>query len=306
MDLPIATLPQDDASALDLSSALDTVTNSLAALWEGLLRHVPHLLIGSLVLLATWAAVALASRLLRKALTRTSLRGSLRDLVVQLASVALWVIGILAAAMVVFPGVTPGKLLTVLGLSSVAIGFAFKDIFENFFAGILILWRFPLEKGDFVEVEGVTGEVEEITIRMTQIRETDDELVVMPNAHLFKNPVRVLTNRPKRRTTVIVGVAYGEEVGAARDVLRDAVSACESVADEPAPQIYAQAFGASSIDFEVTWWTDSTPRGIRSSRDEVVESVKSRLDEAGIEIPFPYRTLTFKEPLHVESSRTDD
>jgi len=68
-------------------------------------------------------------------------------------------------------------------------------------------------------------------------------------------------------------------------------------------QIFAQAFGASSIDFEVTWWTGSSPLEIRRSRDEVVASVKRALDDAGIEIPFPYRTLTFKQPLHTVSDR---
>ena len=77
------------------------------------------------------------------------------------------------------------------------------------------------------------------------------------------------------------------------------VEGLQSVDKRRPIQIFAKAFGSSSIDFEVTWWTESRPVDIRMSRDEVVEAAKSALDKAGIEIPFPYRTLTFKEPLEV-------
>jgi small-conductance mechanosensitive channel len=92
------------------------------------------------------------------------------------------------------------------------VGFAFKDIFENFFAGVLILWRFSFEHGDFIECQGITGKVENVSVRTTEIRLVSDELVVIPNSVLFKNPVEILTNRKKRRLTVISGVAYGENV----------------------------------------------------------------------------------------------
>jgi small-conductance mechanosensitive channel len=79
----------------------------------------------------------------------------------------------------------------------------------------------------------------------------------------------------------------------------------DSVDSDKKVQIFAQAFGASSIDFEVTWWTGSSPLEIRQSRDQVVAAVKRALDEAGIEIPFPYRTLTFKEPLETVVSKDE-
>lgn len=126
---------------------------------------------------------------------------------------------------------TPAEILTVLGLSSVAIGFAFKNIFENFCAGILTLWRFPFDPGDFIECGGLSGKVEDTTIRMTEIRQTDGELVVVPNPMLFKQAVHVLTDRKLRRITVICGVACDEDVDQSRDVIRDAVENCETVSE---------------------------------------------------------------------------
>lgn len=269
---------------------------------RGFLETLPMFAIACIVLLITAIGARIATFIIRRLLGRTRLRGSLQDLIRQLAYIAIWTIGLLAASMIVFPTLTPGGLLATLGLTSIAIGFAFKDIFENFFAGILILWRFPFELGDFIECEGIAGQVEEITIRMTLIRQVDGELVVVPNAFLFKNPVNVITSQKLRRITVICGVAYGEDADESRGVIARAVESCKTVAKNKPIEIFAQEFASSSINFEVTWWTGSTPLEVRQSKDEVVAAVKRGLDDAGIEIPFPYRTLTFKEPLHIQRS----
>ena len=93
----------------------------------------------------------------------------------------------------------------------------------------------------------------------------------------------------------------GKDVDEARDVIAEAVRSVDSVRDDVKDvQIFAQEFADSSINFEVTWWTGSKPVDIRQSRDKVVAAVKRALDDAGIEIPFPYRTLTFKDPVRAE------
>ncbi len=296
---------QDTPETITLEDSQATIMRSLQDLWHDAVARLPQVAIGLAVLGATWVVTRIAMWAGRRLLDRTHLRGSLKDLILQLGQAALWVGGMMVAAIVIFPGVTPGKLLTVLGLGSIAIGFAFKDIFENFFAGILILWRFPFERGDHIEVEGVTGSVERVTIRMTEIRQTDGQLVVLPNGHLFKNAVRVVTSLDQRRTTIAVGVAYGEDVDTARGVIDEAVRACDTVTGDRPVEIFAQNFGASSIDFEVTWWTGSTPLDVRKSRDEVVAAVKRALDDAEIEIPFPYRTLTFSQPLEIHQHTND-
>ncbi|MAT13800.1 MAG: mechanosensitive ion channel protein MscS [Planctomyces sp.] len=286
-----------EGSAFNYQLALNHVWASLLGLWEDFLNRLPLLIVGLLVLILTAGVVRVATGIVWRSAKRARIRNSLNDLFVQLTTFFTWVIGIMIAAIIIFPGMTPAKLLTVLGLGSVALGFAFKDIFENFFAGILILWRFPFDRGDFIECEDIQGSVEDITIRMTTIRQVDGQLVVAPNAMLFKNSVNILTNRKLRRTTIICGVAYGEDVDESRAVIEAAVRDCTTVATEEPVEIFAQEFASSSINFEVTWWTGSTPLDVRRSRDEVVAKVKRRLDEAGIEIPFPYRTLTFKESL---------
>lgn len=271
-------------------------------LWQMLvdfLDSLPQLGLAVLVLLLTWIAARTGARLLLRGLGHTRMRRSLAEVLDKLVLIGFWMGGILIASTIAFPSLTPAQVLTALGLGSIAIGFAFKDILENFIAGILILYREPFRLDDYIDCNGIEGRVERITIRDTHIRQTDGQRVVMPNAMLYREPVRVLTDRDYRRTTIMCGVAYGEDVDRARAVIRRAVEALPSVRKDQEVQIFAQAFGESSIDFEVTWWTGARPIDIRRSRDEVVAAVKRALDEAGIEIPFPYRTLTFKQPLEV-------
>lgn len=276
-----------------------TLGDQLAGWREGLVESLPRLGVALLALLAAWVLIRAGHAAIRRLGRR--LRPNLVEVLQLLVSVGVWLTFGLIALTIVFPSITPGSALATLGLGSVAVGLAFKDTFENFLAGILILLREPFRLGDFVECDAVEGKVERITIRDTRIRRTDDQLVVVPNHDLFHNPVIVRTDRDLRRTSIIVGVAYGEDVDEARAVIRGAIKAVDSVRDDVRDvQVFAHAFNASSLDFEVAWWTGSTPLDIRASRDQVVAAIKRALDENGIEIPFPYRTLTFKEPLPLD------
>ena len=284
---------------------MDMVIDKLDTFWVGFLKLLPQFGIALAILLVTWMLSVFISKAIGR-MFATSLRHSLRDLLDRLITVGLWFAGILIAATVAFPSLSAEELIATIGIGSIAVGFAFQDIFENFFAGILILFREPFRIGDYVECKDINGWVQRITIRDTHLRTVSGERVVMPNAMLFKNPVHVITDQPVRRITVICGVAYGEDVDGSRDVIHQAVKGCETVESEKPIEIFAQAFGSSSIDFEVTWWAGSEPADVRRSRDEVVAAVKRALDEAGIEIPFPYRTLTFKHPLDIRQSMGGD
>ena len=297
---PSDTPAEDVPQVVDMGSALNALQKTVTDITYDFIGHTPYLFAGLAVLLLTWFMSYVIGRFIHNLSGRSKMRGSLRDLVQRLTGIVVWMLGLLLTAMVIFPGLTPAKALGGLGLMSVAIGFAFKEIFENFFAGILLLWKYPFEKGDFIECESIMGKVEDISVRMTQIRRPDGELVVTPNSFLFKNPVRVLTDLNFRRMTIMTGVGYAEDADAAVELVEKTLGKCKSVNQDQPKEVFLQGFGDSSMDIEVTWWTDPTPLGQRKSRGEVVGAIKRAFDEAGIEIPFPYRTLTFNEPLKLE------
>lgn len=284
-------IPESGNASVD--GAVNKLAEAVGGLIDNLIAMLPQLLIAVLLLVVVAFLVRIADKVICRVMKRAKLRESLRDLGRIAVRVGLWFAGIMIAATIVFPNFGPGQLIATAGLASIAIGFAFQDIFENFFAGILILWNFPFENGDFIEVDGLMGRVEDVEIRMTRIRKTDGELVLVPNATIFKNKVTVLTNRPHRRLELAVGIAYGEDVAEGRRVILEAVKGCDTVQNDAPPEVLATAFGASSIDFDVIWWCNAKPIDERRSRDQVVEAIKKALDDAGIEIPYPYRTLTF-------------
>ena len=285
---------------MNYAETITILTQQFAELQRHMIDAAPQIAGAILVLVVTWGMTQVFRIVVRRLAMRFRFKRNLTDVLVLLGKTGLWLGGLLVALAIVFPTITPARALTTLGLVSVAIGFAFKDTFENFLAGIIILLREPFQIGDHIECESIEGQIEEITIRDTRIRRTDGQLVVMPNHELFQNPVVVRTDRDTRRTTIMCGIAYGEDADRAREVILDAVRKVDSVRDDVRDvQVFAHAFGASSVDFEVTWWTGSQPVDIRTSRDEVIRAIKRALDRSDVEIPFPYQTLTFKEPLPI-------
>lgn len=278
---------------------LQIVTEQINGLITSAIALTPNLVAALLVLLLTWGLAAVGGRVLRRVLERGQMRPSLITAMTKLLRIGIWVLGLLVSATIVFPNLTPANMIAGLGIGSIAVGLAFKDTFENFLAGFLILMRKPMRIGDDIECEDISARVEEISIRDTYLRKRSGELVLVPNSFLFKNPVKVLTDQPSRRISLSVGVGYGDDLDAARDVIRQAVERLDIRDPDKPVDVFATTFNASSMDFLVRWWTKSTPKDEHVSRDAAVSAIKRALDDAGIEIPFPQRTLTFGESLRV-------
>jgi len=266
----------------------------------GFIRMLPQLALALIVLLATWGFAHLVRSMTRRLGARGGLRPRLIALFMTLAGILVWLFGILVALAIVLPGVTAGSLLTVIGFGSVAIGFAFKDIFENFLAGILIMMRKKMRIGDHIECQEVEGRVEQITLRETYLRRLNNELTIVPNAYLFRNPVRIITDADLRRHEIIVGVAYGTDLDRVGEIIIEAVRSIEMVNRAKPVEVFAREFDDSSINFTVRWWSGSRQFEMHKSRDQVVRAIKRALDSAGIEIPFPQFTATFREPVRIE------
>ncbi|KZX50434.1 MAG: mechanosensitive ion channel family protein [Pseudomonadota bacterium] len=278
---------------------IKTLRDQLQDMGEGFVESLPSLAIAIFIVFLTWIVARFGARISDMIVGRTELRASLKTLIDTLVKLGIWLAGLFIAAIVVMPGLTAASLLAGLGIGAVAIGFAFQDIFENFLAGVLIMLREKMRIGDVIECEGITGKVEHITLRETHVRKLSGELTVVPNSILFKNPVEILTDDSQRRHEVVVGVSYDTQLDRAAEVIRQAVEDVEDVLASKGIDIFAQEFNSSSVDFLVRWWAGSTPRDGWESKDKVVRAVKAALDEAGIEIPFPYVTHTFKETVPV-------
>lgn len=286
-----------------IDSSLNTIEiliNQLQSMWESTVQMLPSFAIALVVLILTWIVAKFAAKIANRISNKASIRPSLKELIETLVRLGIWIVGLMATLTILLPGLTPASLIAGLGFGAVAIGFAFQDIFENFMAGILIMVREKMRIGDFIECEGTEGVVEQIALRETHIRKNNKELTIVPNSILFKNPVKILTDLEKRRHEVVCGVSYDTDLETAQNVIRDAVKTADHVMVDEGIDVFACEFNSSSVDFRIRWWSGSKPRAMHESRDTVIRSVKRALDDAGIEIPFPYITHTFKEPVPMD------
>ena len=283
-------------------NTLGTLQDQLVDMAEGLIRALPNFAIAIVILLITWIAARIVVRMANKGIGKTDMRPSLKNLIDTVLKLGVWIIGLMIALIVIMPGMTPASLIAGLGIGAVAIGFAFQDIFENFLAGVLIMLREKMRIGDVIECEGITGKVEHITLRETYVRKLSGEVTLVPNSMLFKNPVEILTDESMRRHEVVAGVSYDTDLDHAAEVIREAVESVDVVEVDKGIDVFAQEFNSSSVDFNVRWWSGSTPRNMWESKDKVVRAIKRALDDAGIEIPFPYVTHTFKERVPLGSA----
>lgn len=276
-----------------MNELIQTINQSLLNLVRSAIELLPALFFAMTVLILTRFAVKFARRIVRASCGRFIRNVSLQMLFEQVTSVTVWVIGVLIACTLVFPSLRLGDIVGLLGLGSVAIGFAFQDIFKNFLAGILLLLNQPFRVNDQIIVSDYEGTVESINIRSTQIRTYQDQRVVIPNAIVFTSAVQVLTHFSARRTDLTIGLDYNTPLPKARQVLLQALKNVEGILSNPSPEVDLMGFADSSIEFVARYWTLPQMVQVRRIRSEVVMALKQACDEADFNIPYPIRSVYF-------------
>lgn len=269
----------------------DVVWQVFAQLGVRFLVHLPYLILGVVVFLGFVLAARILKSVLLTAGRRTRLDLTLADLLGRLASAFTIVLGLFVAAVVIFPTFNPGDLIAGLGITTVAIGFAFKDVLQNFFAGVLILWRRPFIVGDEIKVGDYEGTVEEITTRSTRLKTYDGERAVLPNGDVYTGAVLVRSAYSSRRVRVTVGIGYKNSIERARSVIHSVLKKTEGVLHDPGPWVYVAELAPSSVNFTIFFWTNSQQANVLMLTDRVISGIKLGLDEAGIDIPYPHSVV---------------
>ncbi len=276
-----------------MNALLQEIKSSLLRIIGSGIEALPAIIVAIAILFLTRYAANLIRRMAAISGKRMFKSQSLRSLLVQLSYVAAWVAGILLASVIAFPDLRLGDIIGLLGLGSVAIGFAFQDIFKNFLAGVLLLLNEPFRLGDQVIIDKFEGTIEDITIRSTQIKTYQGERIVIPNAIVFTSPVQVLTAMPHRRTDLALGIDYNTDLPSAIQTLLKTVTTVKGVLAEPAPEVDAVAFGDSSINMMVRYWTLPQKVQVRQTRTRAILALKQACKQANISIPYPIRTLYY-------------
>lgn len=203
------------------------------------------------------------------------------------------IFGILMAFIVIAAlsqmGIETTSLAAVIAAAGLAVGLALQGSLSNFAAGVLIILFKPFKSGDYVEIAGVGGTIEEITIFTTQLATPDNREIIIPNNNITTGTIVNYSAKKKRRIDLLVGVSYDADLKKARKIFEKVVASDDRILKNPEPTIAVMELGASSVDFVVRPWVKS--KDYWDVRFDLTEKVKVELDKAGIGIPFPQRDV---------------
>lgn len=278
-----------------MTETLQNAFNLIRESIEAFIASTPALVVALLVFYIVYRASAPLAKVVREGLRRARRTLSLQIIIYRMVRWTIILGGFLLASTIALPGFDPAELIGLLGIGTVAIGFAFRDILQNFLAGILILLNEPFVIGDQVIVGDYEGTIEDIEMRATTLRTYDGRRVVIPNSGLFTDSVTVNTAFDKRRSEYDVGISYSDNIEAAQALCLKVMNSIDGVLDSPAPDTIMMEMGDSAIIFRVRWWTKPEIANVLKVQDQVLRTIKNRLTEEGFNIPFPIRTVYFND-----------
>lgn len=253
---------------------MEFVLESFRADWEGLLQFAPRLIYAAVLLGFFVVGGVYAGRLVQTILARTPRFRTNRRFLVGLVTWAFASVGLLLALGILgFAGVA-ASLLATGGVVAIVLGFAFREIGENFLAGFFLSFSRPFELGDLVETGGLTGTVRGIEWRYVHLRTADACDVFVPSAQIFREPLYNYTRDGLRRSSFVVGVAYHDEPERVLELLATSVRAVAAVVSEPRPYVIIKTFAAAFVEYEVFFFVDLAAGG--SNLLETQNQVKAR------------------------------
>lgn len=268
-------------------------TAGLNALVAQFTQRLPYVALAAVVFVAFYIAGIVLRSVATRFTLRTRRHRSVGIVLGRLGQGFLVLLGLLVALVIAVPGFTPGQLISVLGLSSVAIGFAFRDILQNFLAGILLLLSEPFRIGDQIKSGDFEGTVENVETRATSIVTYDGRRIVMPNSALFTNPVTVNTAREKRRLEYDVKLPKDADVPKIRHLILRTITPLPHVLDEPSPDVLVIAFTDNDLTLRVRWWVEP-PRHfeLQQGLDTVLLHIRDALQAMRQQASVPPQAVT--------------
>ena len=254
-----------------------------------LFQYVPKLLYALLFLFIGWKLIKWFTGFLHKIFEKKKFDKSLQSFLHSVIDIILKTLLIIAVAEML--GIQMTSFIAILGAAGLAVGMALQGTLQNFAGGVIILILKPFKVGDFIEQGGLTGTVQEIQIFNTILKTLDNKIVIVPNTQLATNTVTNYTRSGKRRVEVNVGIAYGEDVNKAREVLVEMTKKYPLIMQDEGnePSVIVTGLGNSSIDLQVRAWVKS--EDYLTILAALQQDTYETLGNNNIEIPFNQMTV---------------
>ncbi|UJH68332.1 mechanosensitive ion channel family protein [Allomuricauda sp. SCSIO 65647] len=248
---------------------------------------LPNLLLAAIILIVGLWVIKFINRLVRKFFEKKDYDPALESFLQSFIRITLKVL--LLVLVVTQLGVKTSSLVAMIGAAGLAIGLALQGSLANFAGGVLILLFKPFRIGDWISAQGVDGAVKEISIFNTKLNTFGNQIAIIPNGQLANGNIINYNAEPMRRENYVVGIGYGSNIKTAKDILLDICANDGRILKEPAPEVYVDSLGDSSVNLTLRFWAPNEV--FWPARFNLIEQSKLRFDEAGIEIPFPQRVV---------------
>ncbi len=272
---------------MDDVTNIDTYTHYLEIAKEWAMANGPSVFIAlAIFVCGRWVAMWL-TRMTRKALTKAGVDQTLRRFLSKLIYYVLLVGVIIAAAGQL--GIQTTSFIAIVGAAGLAIGLALKDSLSNFASGVMLILFRPFQVGDTVNIDGVTGKVQQIDIFSTVVLTSDNQRVIIPNSGITAGVITNINAEGTRRVDLVIGIGYDDDIRQAKETLLEIVSADAGVLSDPAPTIAVSELADSSVNFIVRPWVKTADYW--DVRLRLTENIKLTFDERGISFPYPQQDV---------------
>jgi len=262
------------------------VWESINSMITGFFGRLPFLLAGLIVLTLFWLLSKLVRKIFMSTTQRTKLDVRLRLLISRVLVGFVVSLGVLIALTVIIPSFNFASLIAGLGFSSFVVGFATKDILNNFLSGVLILWQRPFHIGDYLFVGSNQGKVEYIGVRATSLRKDDGELVLIPNGDMYSNPLTIRGAGAKRRMNLKFCVGYHEPLEKTKRLTRESLDLTAGIVTDPPPKVVVTDMLAEGVSITVNFWINTNEAKPLEVFDRAAVGIIKTLNDAGVEV-FP-------------------
>ncbi len=279
---------------LKLGEAWSEMLNRLESWVDSLIINLPNFIIAIVVFVIAIFLSKYISKLILKLLERSSMQKSMKAVIAKIVSVLVILGGLFLILGILDLSKTLNTILAGAGVAGLAVGLALQGALANTYSGIVLSYIEQIKFGDWIETNDYAGEVTNIDLRAVTLRQSDNNVVFIPNKMVLENPIKNYTTNPRSKVILSCGVGYSSDLEFVRSLVKKTLGEhFKSVEPEDVIFLYTE-FGDSSINFETRFWIDSTSAiQTKKAKTEAMIAIKMAFDQNGIEIPFPIRTLDF-------------
>lgn len=291
----------------NINDSFRGIWNKLAEWLDALILNLPNFILAVLVFAAFVLIAKYAAKLIDKLLRAKGSQDSIRQITAKVIKVVVILIGFFVALGLLNLDKVLTTVLASAGVVGLAIGLALQGTLNNTFSGVFLSFLPELQIGDWIDTNGYSGEVMEVSLRNIIIKEADNNFVVIPNSKIIEQPFKNFSRTTRSRVMLDCGVAYSSDLEMVESLTKDAIGKLFPPRGNEEVEFMYQKFGDSSINFVVRFWTDvSNIRDVLMAKNKAIITLKKAFDKNDVNIPFPIRTIDFKNNLSVNKLKGED